>query len=155
MTRPSRRAGARLLATGLAVGACLLTAGCSPVYSPAGGLAQSASDAAAQAQTGAVTLRLAARGRLLAPAAETALSDATDKLGQDASSLTSADVSGDLSTARGRILARLRTGEDLLIQARRLVETQAGPSGTDAVVRRLQATSKALTALEQHLQASG
>jgi hypothetical protein len=83
------------------------------------------------------------------------LSDATDRLGQDASALTSADVSGDLAVARGRILSRLRTGEDLLIEARRLVDAQAGPGGTDAVVRRLQATAKALTALGQKLQASG
>jgi hypothetical protein len=135
--------------------ACLATAGCSPVYSPAGQLAQSASDASAQTQTAALTLRLAAAQRILPPAAETALSDATDRLGQDASALTSADVSGDLAVARGRILSRLRTGEDLLIEARRLVDAQAGPGGTDAVVRRLQATAKALTALGQKLQASG
>jgi hypothetical protein len=135
--------------------ACLATAGCSPVYSPAGQLAQSASDASAQTQTAALTLRLAAAQQILPPAAETALSDATDRLGQDASALTSADVSGDLAVARGRILSRLRTGEDLLIEARRLVDAQAGPGGTDAVVRRLQATAKALTALGQKLQASG
>ena len=154
MSTAPRSAG-RWLATGLVAAACLATAGCSPVYSPSGQLAQTASDASAQTQTAAVALHLAATQQLLPSAAETALSDATDKLGQDASSLTSADVSGELATARGRILTRLRTGEDLLIEARRLVEAQAGPGGTDAVVRRLQATAKALTALQQQLQASG
>ena len=146
---------ARWLAGGLVAAACLATAGCSPVYSSSGQLAQTASDASAQTQTAALTLHLAARQQLLPPAAETALSDATDKLGQDASALTSADLTGDLAAARGRILSRLRTGEDLLIQARRLVDAQAGPTGTGAVVRRLQGTSKALNALEQKLQASG
>lgn len=150
-----RSAGRRWLAGGLVAAACLATAGCSPVYSPPGQLAQSASDASAQTQTAALTLHLAATQQLLPPAAETALSDATQKLGQDASALTSADVSGDLAAARGHILDRLRTGEDLVIQARRLVDSQAGPRATDAVVHRLQATAAALNALGQKLQASG
>jgi hypothetical protein len=152
---PVPRSGRRWLATGIVAAACLGTAGCSQVYSPSGQLAQTASDASAQTQTAALTLHLAATQQLLPPAAGTALGDATDKLGQDASSLTSADVSGDLAVARTRILARVRTGQDLLIQARRLVDAQARPSGTDAVMRRLQATAKALTALDQQLQASG
>jgi len=145
----------RLLASGLVAGVCLGTTACSPVYSPSGQLAQTASDASAQTQTAALTLHLAATQQLLSPAAETALSDATDKLGQDASALTSTDVSGGLATVRGRILTRLRTGEDLLIRARGLVQANAGPSATDAVVHRLQATAKQLSALEKQLQASG
>ena len=137
------------------VAACLATAGCSPVYSPAGQLAQTASDASAQTQTAALTLHLAATQQLLPPAARTALSDATDKLGQDASALTSADLSGHLAAARGRILSRLRAGQDLLIEARRLVGGPAGPGATNAVAHRLQATAKALTALEHQVEASG
>ena len=135
-------------------GLCIATAGCSPVYSPSGQLAQTASDASAQAQTGAVTLHLVVSQRLLSPAGETALSDAIDKLGQDASSLTSADVSGGLETARRRILSQVRTSEDLLVRARRLAETQAGSARAEPVIRSLQATSKQLTALEKRLQGS-
>lgn len=152
---PSPRSARRWFASGLLTAACLATAGCSPVYSPSGQLAQSAADASAQTRTAALTLHLASSQQLLPPAAETALGDATDKLGQDASALTSANLSGELAAARGRILGRVRTGEDLLIQARRLVDAQAGPRATDAVVRRLQDTAQALNALEQKLQASG
>jgi len=155
MIRAPRSVRRRWLASGLVAAACFATAGCSPVYSPSGQLAQSASDASAQTQTAALTLHLVATQQLPAPAAQTALSDATDKLAQDASALTSADVSGHLAAARGRILSRLRTGQDLLIQARALVGGQAGPGATNAVVQRLQATAKALTALEKQLQASG
>jgi hypothetical protein len=83
------------------------------------------------------------------------LSDAIDKLEQDDSSVTSADVSGTLDGARRRILDRLRASEDLLIHARLLVDAQAGSTEMDAVVRQLQAVAKQLTALEKQLQGSG
>jgi hypothetical protein len=124
------------------------------VYSTPGRLAQTASDASAQAQTAALTLSLVASQRLPAPTAETALSDAVDKLGQDDSSLTATDVSGTLETVRRRILARLRTSEDLLARARQLVEAQAGPTQVDVVVRGLRATAKQLSAIDQQLQGS-
>ncbi|HEV7624296.1 MAG TPA: hypothetical protein VGO26_09175 [Amnibacterium sp.] len=145
----------RVIATAVVAGVCLGTAGCSPAYSPSGRLAQSASDASAQTQTAALTLRLAASQQLPSPATDTALSDVTDKLGQDDSSLTSADVSGRLDAARRRILDRLRVGEDLLVHARVLVGANAGAAETEAVARRLQATAKQLSTLGQQLQASG
>jgi hypothetical protein len=155
MTPSARRIGYRSVA-GLAAlaGVCIATAGCSPVYSTSGRLAQTASDASAQAQTAALTLSLVASQRLVAPTAETALSDAIDKLGQDDASLTSTDVSGALETARRRILARLRTSEDLLARARRLVEAQARPAQVEVVVRSLRATAKQLSDIDQQLQGS-
>jgi len=135
-------------------GLCIATAGCSPVYSPSGQLAQTASDASAQTQTGALTLHLVASQRLLSPAGQTALNDAIDRIGQDASSLTSADVSGPLEAARRRILSQVRASEDLLVRARRLVEAQAGSARAEPVIHSLQATSKQLTALEKRLQGS-
>ena len=129
--------------------------GCAPAYSASGQLAQSASDGSAQTRTGALTLRLAASQRVPSPATDTALSDAIDKLEQDDSSVTSADVSGTLDGARRRILDRLRASEDLLIHARLLVDAQAGSTEMDAVVRQLQAVAKQLTALEKQLQGSG
>jgi hypothetical protein len=149
---PGSRAFGLLVVLG---GVCLAAAGCSPAYSSAGQLAQAASDAAAQTQTGALTLRLSAAQRLVSPAAQTALSDAIEKLGQDDSSLTSADVSGSLDAARKRILGEVRTGEDLLAHGRQLDETGAGPGAVAAVVRRLQATAKRLSSLQQRLEGSG
>ncbi|MCU1473684.1 hypothetical protein [Amnibacterium sp.] len=146
-----RRAALALVLTGV----CLGTAGCSQAYSASGRLAQAASDASAQTQTGALTLRLSATHRLPSPATDTALSDAIDKLGQDDSSLTSADVSGGLETARTRILSKVRTGEDLLARARHLTEAGAGQATTDALVRQLQVTAKQLAALQKQLQGSG
>jgi hypothetical protein len=134
---------------------CLGTAGCSQVYSTSGQLAQAASDASAQAQTGALTLRLSATQRLPSTASETALSDAVQKLGQDDSTLTSTDVSGPLDTARKRILSDVRTGEDLLARAQQLSGAGAGGAVSAAVAQQLQANAKQLSALQKQLQGSG
>jgi hypothetical protein len=152
----ARSTSARRLALLVVLGAvCLATAGCSPAYSPSGQLAQAASDAGAQTQAAALALRLSAAQRLVSPAAQTALSDAIEKLGQDDSSLTSADVSGRSDAARKRILSEVRTGEDLVAQGRHLTEAGAGPAAVSAVVRQLQGTAKQLSALQKQLQGSG
>jgi hypothetical protein len=131
-----------------------MTAGCSPTYSLSGQLAQTAADASAQAQTGALTLRLSGTQRLPSPASDTALSDAVQKLGQDDSTLTSTDVSGALDTSRKRILSKVRTGEDLFARAQQLPGAGAGGAASAALVRQLQANAKQLSALQKQLQGS-
>ena len=131
---------------------CLVTAGCSQVYSTSGQLAQAASDASSQAQTAALTLRLSVDHRVPTPASDTALSNAIEKLAQDDSSLTNADVSGALETARKRILSKVRTGEDLLARARQLKAGSASSAASAAVAQQLQATAKQLSAWQRRLQ---
>lgn len=135
----------------VALSAALLAgtlAGCSSDDAARGTLSQSAGTAGATARSAGLVLGLNEQDRMLGTVVDTGLSDAADRLAQEAQTVATMTALGGIGASRDRVLYDIRAAQDAVASAQRAVA--AGRDSGEALDRQ----RRELDRLAQQLDAA-
>ena len=111
-------------------------AGCSADDAARGTLSQSAGSAAASARSAGLVLGLNQNDRLIGTVLDTGLSDAADKLAQEAQVVTTMTALGGIGASRDAVLHDIRAAQDEVASAQRAVAANRDSGDALAAQRR-------------------
>lgn len=140
----------------LAVCVAILLTGCSADDAARGQLAQTAKTAASSTRSAALAVGQHESDRITGPVLDTGLSDAGDKLSSSSANLTSITAVGGIAAERDRILAEVRSAQDLVKDVQgELSAGQGDGKALDDQRRRLDATAERLQKAAASLEGNG
>jgi hypothetical protein len=136
--------------------ACALAgalAGCSADDAARGSLSQSAGTAAATARSAGLVLGLDQNGRLLSTVMDTGLTDAADRLAQEAQTVTTMTAIGGIGARRDTVLTDIRRAQDAVTSAQRaMAEGKDAGDALDRQRRELDRLAQELDRISKRLE---